>query len=184
MRRPSLSYRPFLFGLLLSWLPAAHAQKAWFADGFHGGIYGHYPPTFTQFMIDSLQQHPDWKLNLEIEPETWDFARTNTPEAYQAFKSLADTASGDRRIEFVNPSYGQSYLWNISGESVIQQFACGLRKIHEHFPNAPVLTYCTEEPCFTSALPGILSSFGFKYAVLKNPNTCWGAIPALMEVSA
>src|SRR6185369_4330116 len=50
----------------------------------------------------------------------------------------------------------------------------GLRKIHEHFPNAPVVTYCTEEPCFTSALPGILRSFGFNYAVLKNPNTCWG----------
>ena len=34
--------------------------------------------------------------------------------------------------------------------------------------------YSSEEPCFTSALPGILKSFGFKYAVLKNPNTCWG----------
>src|SRR5262249_29767376 len=28
--------------------------------------------------------------------------------------------------------------------------------------------------CFTSALPGILKSFGFEQAVLKNPNTCWG----------
>ena len=159
---------------LLAWPLGAMAQKAWFADGYHGGILGHYPPSFTQFMVDALQQHPDWKLNLEIEPETWDFARTNTPEAYRAFKSFVTAQGPNRRIEFVNPAYGQSYLWNISGESVVQQLERGLRKLHEHFPNAEVSTYCSEEPCFTSALPGILKSFGFKYAVLKNPNTCWG----------
>jgi alpha-mannosidase len=161
-------------GLALTWPLAATAQKAWFADGYHGGIYGHYPASFTQFMVDALEQNPDWKLNLEIEPETWDFARTNSPEAYQAFKSLVEDQSPNGRIEFVNPAYGQSYLWNISGESVIQQFERGIRKIHEHFPNATFTTYCSEEPCFTTALPGLLKSFGFKYAVLKNPNTCWG----------
>jgi alpha-mannosidase len=158
------------------WLAAVSAwgQVAYFADGYHGGVYGHYPPWCTQFMVDMLRQHPDWKLNLEIEPETWDFARTNTPEAYQAFKALAADQSADGRIEFVNPAYGQSYLWNLSGESVIQQFERGRRKIREHFPNARFTTYCSEEPCFTSALPGILKSFGYQYAVLKNPNTCWG----------
>jgi hypothetical protein len=50
-------------------------------------------------------------------------------------------------------------------------------EIHEHFPNAELTTYCSEEPCFTSALPGILKSFRFKHAVLKNPNTCWGGYP-------
>jgi alpha-mannosidase len=160
--------------LALAWPLAATAQKAWFADGYHGGIYGHYPATFTQYMVDALKQNPDWKLNLEIEPETWDFARTNTPEAYEAFKSLVADQSPNGRIEFVNPGYGQSYLWNIAGESVIQQLGRGIRKIHEHFPNASFTTYCSEEPCFTTALPGILKSFGFKYAVLKNPNTCWG----------
>jgi alpha-mannosidase len=159
---------------LVAWPLGGMAQKAWFADGYHGGIYGHYPPAFTQFMMDALQQHPDWKLNLEIEPETWDFARTNTPEAYQAFQAFVATQGPNRRVEFVNPAFGQSYLWNISGESVIQQLERGLSKIYEHFPNAEVSTYCSEEPCFTSALPGILKSFGFKYAVLKNPNTCWG----------
>jgi alpha-mannosidase len=159
---------------LLAWPLAVTAQKAWFADGYHGGIYGHYPSSFTQFMVDALQHHPEWKLNLEIEPETWEFARTNTPEAYQAFKALLTNQGQNQRIEFVNPAYGQSYLWNISSESVIQQLERGLHEIHRHFPNAQVRTYCSEEPCFTSALPGILKSFGFKYAVLKNPNTCWG----------
>lgn len=154
---------------------AASAQpEAWFVDGYHGGIYGHYPATFTQFMVDSMRANPEWKLNLEIEPETWDFARTNTPEAYSAFKVLAADQSASGRIEFVNPAYGQSYLWTASGESMIQQLVRGMRKIREHFPNAEFRTYSSEEPCFTGALPGILKSFGFKYAVLKNPNTCWG----------
>lgn len=150
------------------------AQRAYFADGYHGGVYGHYPATFTQFMVDMLRQHPDWKLNLEIEPETWDFARTNTPEAYQAFKALVAEQSSEGRVEFVNPAYAQGYLWNLSGESVIQQLDRGMRKVREHFPNAQFVTYSSEEPCFTSALPGVLKSFGFRYAVLKNPNTCWG----------
>jgi alpha-mannosidase len=153
---------------------AAAGQKAWFADGFHGGIYGHYPEYVTQFMVDALQEHPDWRLNLEIEPETWDFVRTNTPDAFQAFKLLAADQSANGRVEFVNPAFGQSYLWNISGESVIQQLDRGMRTIREQFPKAQFTTYCSEEPCFTSALPGILKSFGFHHAVLKNPNTCWG----------
>ncbi len=124
----------------------ATEPKAWFADGYHGGIYGHYPASFTQFMVDALKQNPDWKLNLEIEPETWDFARTNTVEAYEAFKALAADQSLQGRIEFVNPAYGQSYLWNISGESIIQQFELGIRKVHEHFPNVAFTTYCSEEP--------------------------------------
>ncbi|HEX4263226.1 MAG TPA: glycoside hydrolase family 38 C-terminal domain-containing protein, partial [Verrucomicrobiae bacterium] len=152
----------------------ALAQKAWFADGYHGGVYGHYPPSFTQFIIDSLRQHPDWKLNLEIEPETFDWIRTNTPEAYAEFRSLAADQSSAGRLEFVNPAYGQSYLWNLSGESVIQQLDRGMSKLREHFTNVEFRTYCSEEPCFTSALPGILKSFGFHEAVLKNPNTCWG----------
>ena len=155
-------------------LSGAVPKKAWFADGYHGGVYGHYPASFTQFIVDSLRQHPDWNLNLEIEPETWDFVRANTPEAYRAFTLLAADQSAKGRIEFVNPAYGQSYLWNISGESVIQQLARGMAKVREHFPNAQFRTYCSEEPCFTSALPGLLRSLGFRAAVLKNPDTCWG----------
>ena len=40
------------------------------------------------------------------------------------------------------------------------------------------VTYSVEEPCFTSCLPQILKLFGFKYAVLKCPNTCWGGYTA------
>src|SRR5215468_5529622 len=95
-------YLRLVIATLLAWPLGVMAQKAWFADGYHGGIYGHYPASFTQFMVDALRQHPDWKLNLEIEPETWEFARTNTPEAYEAFKSLLGGDPKDRRVEFVN----------------------------------------------------------------------------------
>ncbi len=152
----------------------AVAQPVYFADGQHGGIYGHYPPYVTQFLVDQLREHPDWRINLEIEPPTWDVVQTNTPSAYAAFKELAADQSAAGRIEFVNPQYGQSYLWNITGESIVRQFDYGSAKLREHFPNAAFSTYASEEPMFTSALPEILRSFGFKDAVLKNPDTCWG----------
>ncbi len=162
-----------ILGLCLWAVSVLGQERAWFVDGYHGGIYGHYPPSFTQFIVDSMETNRDWKLNLEIEPATWDFVSTNTPDAYAAFKQLAADQSVSGRIEFINPAYAQSYLWDISGESIIQQLTRGMGKIREHFPNAQFVTYSSEEPCFASALPGILKSFGFKHAVLKNPDTCW-----------
>ncbi|MFT3948788.1 MAG: glycoside hydrolase family 38 C-terminal domain-containing protein [Agriterribacter sp.] len=87
---------------------------------------------------------------------------------------MINKAGDDVDIEYVNPAYGQSYLYNISEESIIRQFQYGIEKIKQHFPNIQFSTYSSEEPCFTSALPGILKSLGFTYASLKNPNTCWG----------
>ncbi len=48
------------------------AQRHYFIDGYHGGVYGHYPVWYTQFMTGQLEANPYWKINLEIEPETWD----------------------------------------------------------------------------------------------------------------
>ena len=150
----------------------AFAQQAFFADGYHGGVYGHYPlEWYTQFLVDQLQQHPQWCIGLEIEPETWDSVRVRTPEAYQQFRHMVETSG---RIEITNPSYAQSYLYPIAGESIIRQFQYGMRKLREHFPSATFTTYSVEEPCFTSQLPQILSQLGFRHAVLKCPDTCWG----------
>ncbi|MCH5596472.1 glycoside hydrolase family 38 N-terminal domain-containing protein [Niabella ginsengisoli] len=151
------------------------AQNTYFIDGYHGGIYGHYPKNFTDFILKNLDKKPDWNINLEIEPETWDSVKARYPEAYTRFKSYYEKQyPKNSRIEFVNPAYGQSYFFNVSGESIIRHFEYGIKKMKEHFPNATFDTYSSEEPCFTSALPFILKSFGFKYASLKNPNTCWG----------
>lgn len=155
--------------------PAIQAQQKYFVDGFHGGVYGHYPlMTYTQFMVDQMNQHPDWYIGLEIEPETWDTVMVKTPEAYRAFQEKLKTA----QAEYTNPSYAQSYLYCITGESIIRQFEYGMKKIRQHFPEVLIATYSVEEPCFTSCLPGILSQFGFRHAVLKCPNTCWGGYSA------
>ncbi|SDG22264.1 alpha-mannosidase [Dyadobacter soli] len=152
----------------------AQAQKAYFIDGYHGGVYGHYPVGYTQFVVDQLKQNPFWKINLEIEPETWDSVKVREPEALAEFQKLFADQSIAGRVEYVSPAYGQSYFYNVSGESIIRHFDYGIKKVKAYFPTAVFTTYSSEEPCFTSALPQILSSFGYKYASLKNPNTCWG----------
>ncbi len=150
------------------------AQTAYFIDGYHGGIYGHLPGWQTKFMVEKLAAYPDWKINLELEPESWDTIALQDPVSYGAFQRLFADQSSHGRIEYVNPAYGQSYMYNISGESIIRQFDYGMKKLRRHFPSVVFTTYSSEEPCFTSALPQILKSYGFKYASLKNPNTCWG----------
>jgi alpha-mannosidase len=151
------------------------ASEVYFVDGYHGGIYGHYPVKWkTRFIVDQLQRNPDWKIGLEIEPETWDTVQVRTPEAYRDLAALLKSG----RIEFTNPTYGQPYCYNISGESLIRQFAYGIEKLKQHFPEAVFTTYAVEEPCFTSCLPAVLKGFGFKYASLKCPNTCWGGYMA------
>ncbi|MDN3669825.1 hypothetical protein QWY93_10865 [Echinicola jeungdonensis] len=113
----------FKFLLLLSLMPLmVSAQKAYFVDGYHGGVYGHYPKWQTQFMVDKITEHQDWRINLEIEPETWDSVKVYDPEAYKAFQEAMTQAGFAERIDIVNPSYAQSYLFNISGESIIRQF--------------------------------------------------------------
>ena len=164
------------FLLCLVWLAALMAgaqnrQVSYFADGFHGGVYGHYPlDTYTDYMMDQLELHPDWRIGLEIEPETWDSVKVRTPEAYRKWRSVVVSP----QVEYTNPAYAQPYMYNILGESIIRQMQYGIRKLHEHFPEMTFSTYATEEPCFTSCLPQILKQLGFKHGVLKCPDTCWG----------
>ena len=160
--------------VVMSPLTRLRAQTNYFVDGYHGGIYGHYPLWVTKFMADNTEQHKDWRLNLEIEPETWDIVALKDPENYERIKKIINDSSLNAIAEYVNPAYGQSYFFNNSAESTIRQFQYGIEKLREHFPLIRFTTYSSEEPCFTSSLPQILKSFGFKYASLKNPNTCWG----------
>ncbi len=152
----------------------AFSQTAWFADGYHGGIYGHYPPWQARFMVEQLEKHPGWAINLEIEPETWDTISVVDSENFKAFQAYFEKEGPSGRIEFVNPTLSQPYAYNISGESIIRQFHYGMAKTRKYFPSATFTTYAVEEPCFTSSLPQILKGFGYTYAVLRNPNTAWG----------
>ena len=153
----------------------AMAQRPYFVDGYHGGVYGHYPLEWkTRFITSTLEKYPDWRISLEIEPETWDSVAVHTPADYEKFKEIVTSP----RVEFTNPTYAQPYCYNISGESIIRQFSYGMKKIRSHFPDVEFLTYSVEEPCFTSSLPQILKLFGYKYASLKCPDTCWGGYAA------
>ena len=162
--------------LILGTAFSSPAQQKWyFVDGFHGGVYGHFPlDTYTDYMSSILEARPEWSMCLEIEPETWDSIAVRVPASLEQFKKWASTP----RVEFTNPAYAQPYMYNISGESIIRQFTYGMEKIRTHFPDAEFLTYAVEEPCFTSSLPTVLSQLGFKYASIKCPNTCWGGYSA------
>lgn len=156
-------------------IPAYSQERPCFVDGFHGGVYGHYPmKTYTQFLVDQFNANPDWRFCLEIEPETWDTVAVRTPQAYRLFSEIVKSP----RVEFTNPAYAQPYMYNISGESIIRQMQYGIQKVHAHFPDVEFVTYSVEEPCFTSCLPQILGQLGYKYASLKCPNTCWGGYTA------
>lgn len=168
--RPILLY----FFLIAAAVSLGDGQTAYFADGYHGGMYGHYPMWQAKFMVDKLNEFPDWKINLEIEPETWDEVNEKDPDNFKRLQEYYETKGRFGRIEFANPSYAQPYCYNISGESIIRQFVYGMEKVTQHFPNAVFKTYSCEEPCFTSCLPQILTSLGYEYAVLRCPNTCWG----------
>ena len=162
-----------VLGCLILRLPS-FSQMAWFTDGYHGGIYGHYPQWQARFMVEQLEKNPHWAINLEIEPETWDTISVTDTDNFRAFQAYFEKEGPTGRIEFVNPTWSQPYCYNISGESIIRQFHYGMAKTREYFPTVSFKTYAVEEPCFTSSLPQILQGFGFKYAVLRNPNTCWG----------
>ncbi|WP_256010395.1 glycoside hydrolase family 38 C-terminal domain-containing protein [Desertivirga xinjiangensis] len=165
--------KKLLFTLFL--LPyLVYAQKAYFIDGFHGGIWGHYPAGYTSYIVEQLNRNPAWNINLEIEPETWKRDLKSDVAGFRAIRELLKDTSANSRIEYVNPAYGQPYMFNISGESIIRQFSYGMKMLTGYFPSITFRTYSSEEPCFTSALPQILKSFGYSYASLKNPNTCWG----------
>ncbi|WP_116789233.1 glycoside hydrolase family 38 C-terminal domain-containing protein [Flavobacterium psychrotrophum] len=153
---------------------AVAQQKAYFVDGFHGGIWGHYPEGYTKYIIGQINEHPGWRVNLEIEPQTWEREKKLDPAAYAELQRLLAVKGSSAKVEYVNPAFGQSYFFNTSGESIIRQFYYGIKMLRQHFPEAEYKSYSSEEPCYTSALPQILNSFGFKYASLKNPNTCWG----------
>ena len=133
-----------MVSLLLSLNAGAQERRqTYFVDGFHGGVYGHYPlDDYTQYMIDQLEKHPHWCIGLEIEPETWDSVRTRTPETYARWRQTVVS----NRVEYTNPSYAQSYNYNISGESIIRQIQYGIKKLRSNFPTLAFTSYSTEEP--------------------------------------
>jgi alpha-mannosidase len=151
----------------------------YYVDGYHGGVDGHMPPDSLRNVLDGLDKFPEWKVSFEIEPYSWTaFAKTDPASIERLRKFLADP-SPTARVEIVSGAHGQPYAWNASGESNIRHLAYGLAELRAVFPGLVVDTYAVQEPCWTSCLPQLLRSFGYRRAVMKN-STCWGGYPAPM----
>ena len=146
----------------------------YFVDGYHGGVRGHMPAGAWRDIVTRLDETPDWKLCLDIEPASWERLGDTDPESLARIRQYLHQPSDSPRVEMVGGTFAQPYGWALSGESNIRQLVRGLEVIRQAFPGLKVETYAMQEPCWASCLPQILKSLGFRYAVLKNPSTAWG----------
>ncbi len=154
--------------------PERSVPTVYFADGWHGGAYGHMPIGALRDVLRFLEQTPDWKVCLEIEPMSWEVLLRRDPQVYEELKRLLSDQRVDARVELVGNSYGQPLAWAFSGESNIRHLTRAREILREHFPGVAEETYAVQEPCWTSAMPQILRSMGFARAVLKNSTTTFG----------
>ena len=128
-------------------------------------------------VLDGLDRFPEWKVSFEIEPYSWAAFAKSDPASIEKMRKHLSVDPLEARIEFVSGAYGQTYAWNINGESNIRQLIYGVAEINAVFPDVKVDTYAVQEPCWTSCLPQILKSLGYKRAVLDN-STDWGGYHA------
>jgi len=152
--------------------------QAYYVDGYHGGIKGHMPLGAWTDVLQAYHLNQDWKLSIEVEPVSWEHLRDTDPVSYLAVRDVLMGSDYGKRVEIVSGSYAQPYGWTIGGESNIRQLLRGIALHREHFPNARIDTFAVQEPCWTSSLPQILKSLGYKRAVLKNPGTGWAGYPS------
>lgn len=145
----------------------------YFVDGYHGGIRGHMPEGSWQDILYALKRFPDWKISLEIEPESWEYLRRHDFHTYCNLRAFIENPDTADRIEFISSSYAQPFCWAVNGESNIRQLIHGIEVTKKYFPTAEIDTYAVQEPCFTSCLPQVLNELGYQRMSLKNP-TAWG----------
>jgi alpha-mannosidase len=151
-----------------SWGADASVPTTYFVDGYHGGIRGHMRLGCWRDILNRMREFSSWKVSLDIEPESFRYVRQRDPEAFHEIGRYLEDAGPGARMEICGGTYAQPFAWLFGGESLIRQLALGLKVLREEFPKVKVETYAGQEPCFTSAMPQILLSFGFARAVLKN----------------
>lgn len=148
-------------------------MSLYYVDGYHGGIRGHMDLGCWRDILEMMKQNPEWKISIDMEAISWDYLEYRDPDSYLQLREMLKDQSAESRVEIVAGSLGQPYCWTIGGESNIRHLTMGFKILAKHFPWLKVETYAVQEPCWTSALPQILKSMGFKRAVLKNPSTAW-----------
>ena len=97
---PTPSTRSFILLAALACLgspfAAGEPKIAYFADGYHGGVYGHYPPGYTGFLVEQA-----------IAPQTPSHDVLN-PVANAHSSGRAGTPSWVMRIGLMRPSSSNS----------------------------------------------------------------------------
>lgn len=149
------------------------SKKVYYLDGYHGGIRGHMPLGSWRDILECMKEHPEWRLNIDVEPISWDYLKERDPEAYRELSDWLKDDSEGGRLEIVSGSFAQPYGWITDGESNLRHLILGREIIRDHFPEITVDTYAVQEPCWTSALPQMLRQLGYRRASLKNASTAW-----------
>lgn len=147
----------------------------YFIDGYHGGIKAGLRDGTCRDIIQALKNDPEWNVTLDIEPITWDYVKREDPTAFEALKQYLLDKGSKPRVEITAGSYAQPYGWVIGGESNIRHLTRGREIVEKDFSGIRMDTYAVQEPCWTSAMPQILKSLGFKCAVLKD-STAWAGV--------
>lgn len=52
-------------------------QIAYYADGYHGGFYGHMPDGSFRDILNAMERYPRWKICLEIEPVSYGYLKSS-----------------------------------------------------------------------------------------------------------
>jgi alpha-mannosidase len=139
-------------------------KKIYYFDGYHGGQEGHMPLGAFRTILDFLEEKPEWKINLDVEPESWKLLKYRDPHS---FKRLLEKIQ-EGRVEIVGETYSQPLTCGLNGESIIRNFVYGREALKRNLGDINVENYVAQEPTFTSCMPQILLSLGYKHASLFN----------------
>lgn len=139
-------------------------QKIYYFDGYHGGQEGHMPLGAFHTILDFLDERPEWKVNLDIEPESWKLLKYRDPNSFYRLQEKIK----EGRVEIVSEMYSQPLSCTLNGESVIRNFVYGRETFKKNMGDVKVENYFSQEPTFSSCLPQILTSLGYKHVSLFN----------------
>lgn len=138
----------------------------YYFDGYHGGQEGHMPLGAFRTILDLLDENPKWKVNLDIEPESYKLLRYRDSETF--YRLVDKLKEKEPRIEIVDETYSQPMSCALNGESIIRNFVYGRETLKESFADIDVENFFSQEPIFSSCMPQILLSLGYKHASLFN----------------
>ncbi len=141
-------------------------KKFYYFDGYHGGREGHMPLGAFKSILDFLITHPKWRVNLDIEPESWKLLKYRDPDTFYKLREMI--VAQNPRVEIVNEAYSQPLACGLNGESVIRNFVYGRETLKKTLGEVPIENFASQEPTLTSCLPQILLSLGYKQASLFN----------------